>query len=229
MLSQPAGPTIIISTSCYIASGFLILPRVNLLRSDPKEQPGLINRKGTCYIFPTALCNSLELVTPSACKQFNMKYITLTLAMLFISMNNTNACPSCDTHAKTKHKHVTVTGNDQMQFDTRQFIVDKGSEVKLTFKNVGKLPKIAMGHNLVILKQGVSALAFGSKCLSNGANASNPLPDSVKSDVLASTKLLGPGESETITFKAPSKPGEYQYVCTFPGHFAMMRGVMTVR
>lgn len=144
-------------------------------------------------------------------------------------MNNMNACPSCDTHAKSKQKQITVTGNDQMQFDTRQFIVDKGSTVRLTFKNVGKLPKIAMGHNLVILKQGVSALAFGSKCLSAGANAVNPLPESVKTDVLASTKLLGPGESETITFKVPDEPGDYQYVCTFPGHFAMMRGVMTVR
>jgi azurin len=158
-----------------------------------------------------------------------MKYIILTLTMLCISMININACPTCDAHAKSEQKHVTVSGNDQMQFDIRQFIVDKGADVKLTFKNVGKLPKIAMGHNLVILKEGVSALAFGSKCLSNGANASNPLPDSVKSDVLAYTKLLGPGDSDTITFKAPDKPGDYQYVCTFPGHFAMMRGVMTVR
>ena len=148
--------------------------------------------------------------------------------MLCISINNTNACPDCTAHAEPKEKQITVTGNDQMQFDTRQFIVDKGATVKLTFKNTGKLPKIAMGHNLVILKQGISALAFGSKCLSNGANATNPLPDTVKSDVLAHTKLLGPGESETITFKAPDKPGDYQYVCTFPGHWQMMQGIMTV-
>ena len=62
-----------------------------------------------------------------------------------------------------------------------------------------------------------------------GANATNALPDAVKGDVLAYTKLLGPGESEIIKFKAPKKPGLLQFVCTFPGHYAMMRGVMVVK
>ena len=93
----------------------------------------------------------------------------------------------------------------------------------------GKLPKIAMGHNLVILKKGVSAIAFGQKALGAGANAVNPLPDSIKDDVIASTKLLGPGEEEVISFTAPKEKGAYEYVCTFPGHFAMMRGTMTVK
>jgi azurin len=61
-----------------------------------------------------------------------------------------------------------------------------------------------------------------------GANATNPLPDASKGDVLAATKLLGPGESETITFTV-DEPGDYQFVCTFPGHFAMMRGIMVVK
>jgi azurin len=86
-----------------------------------------------------------------------------------------------------------------------------------------------MGHNLVILKEGISAIAFGGKAMQAGANATNALPDAVKSDVLAYTKLLGPGESEIIKFKAPEKPGLLQFVCTFPGHYAMMRGVMVVK
>ena len=85
-----------------------------------------------------------------------------------------------------------------------------------------------MGHNLVVLKKGISAIAFGQKALGAGANATNALPDSVKIDVIAATKLLGPAESETISFTAP-EPGDYEYVCTFPGHFAMMRGVMNVK
>ena len=115
-----------------------------------------------------------------------------------------------------------------MQFDLKSFEVKSGEKVELTFKNVGKIPKIAMGHNLVILKKGVTAIAFGQKALGAGANATNALPDSVKSDTIAATKLLGPDESETITFTAP-EPGNYEYVCTFPGHFAMMRGVMQVK
>ena len=129
---------------------------------------------------------------------------------------------------KGSDKDIVITGNDTMQFDIKNFEVDAGSKIKLTLKNIGKVPKIAMGHNLVVLKKGISAIAFGQKALGAGANATNPLPDSVKGDVIAFTKLLGPDESDTITFIAPKESGSYEYVCTFPGHFAMMRGVMEV-
>ena len=125
-------------------------------------------------------------------------------------------------------KKITITGNDTMQFDLKSFDVKAGEKVELTFKNIGKIPKIAMGHNLVILKKGISAIAFGQKALGAGANATNALPDSVKGDTITATKLLGPDESETISFTAP-EAGDYEYVCTFPGHFAMMRGVMKVK
>lgn len=126
------------------------------------------------------------------------------------------------------HKEVTISGNDTMQFDIKSFNASKGMDFKLTFKNTGKLPKIAMGHNLVILKKGISAIKFGQKVMAAGGNATNALPEAVMGDVIAHTKLLGPGESEVITFKVPMETGAYQYVCTFPGHFAMMRGVMEV-
>jgi azurin len=124
---------------------------------------------------------------------------------------------------------ITITGNDSMMFDVKQFSATAGTDFKLTFKNVGNLPKIAMGHNLVVLKKGVTAIAFGQKVLAVGGSATNPLPNSVKSDVLVATKLLGPGETEELNFKIPLETGSYEYVCTFPGHFAMMRGVMEVK
>jgi azurin len=126
-------------------------------------------------------------------------------------------------------KEVVITGNDTMQFDVKNFNVKAGEKVKLTLKNVGQVPKIAMGHNLVLLKKGITAIAFGQKALGAGANATNPLPDSLKGEVIAATKLLGPGESETIEFTAPKEAGSYEYVCTFPGHFALMRGTMSVK
>ena len=123
---------------------------------------------------------------------------------------------------------ITISGNDTMQFDLKSFEVKAGQKVELTFKNIGKIPKIAMGHNLVVLKKGISAVAFGQKAMGAGANATNALPESVKGDTIASTKLLGPDENETITFTAP-ETGDYEYVCTFPGHFALMRGIMKVK
>jgi azurin len=145
-------------------------------------------------------------------KHFSLTTLLLLASSLFVSANE-----------------IVVSGNDTMQFDVKTFEVKAGEPVTLTLKNTGKLPKIAMGHNLVVLKKGISAIAFGQKAMGAGANATNPLPDSVKEDVLASTKLLGPGESDTVKFTAPSEAGSYEYVCTFPGHFAMMRGTMTVK
>ena len=124
---------------------------------------------------------------------------------------------------------ITITGNDTMQFDTKEFTVKAGEEVELELKNIGKLPKIAMGHNLVILKKGISAIKFGQKIMGMGASATNVLPAASMDDVIAATKLLGPSESDTITFTAPNEAGDYQFVCTFPGHFAMMRGIMVVK
>ena len=124
---------------------------------------------------------------------------------------------------------ITITGNDTMQFDTKEFTVKAGEEVELELKNIGKLPKIAMGHNLVILKKGISAIKFGQKIMGMGASATNALPEESMEDVIAATKLLGPSESDVITFTAPLEAGDYQFVCTFPGHFAMMRGIMVVK
>ena len=130
---------------------------------------------------------------------------------------------------KEKPQEVVITGNDTMQFDVKNFEVKAGAKVKLTLKNVGKIPKIAMGHNLVVLKKGITAVAFGQKALGAGASATNALPESLMGDVIAATKLLGPAESETIEFTAPKEAGSYEYVCTFPGHFALMRGTMMVK
>tara|TARA_B100000579_G_scaffold397138_1_gene376473 strand:- start:773 stop:1222 length:450 start_codon:yes stop_codon:yes gene_type:complete len=133
------------------------------------------------------------------------------------------------TSAAQSAQKFSITGNDQMQFSVREFAVEAGKAVEIEFKNIGKLPKIAMGHNLVILKKGISSISFGGKAASAGANATNALPDSVKEDVLAYTKLLGPGEKDIIKFTAPSEPGAYQFLCSFPGHYAIMRGIMTVK
>jgi azurin len=125
------------------------------------------------------------------------------------------------------HK-ITITGNDTMQFDVKEFTVQAGAKVELTFKNIGKLPKLAMGHNLVILKEGVSPLKFGQKIMGMGASPTNPLPKESLVNVIAATKLLGPGESEKLSFTAPKQAGLYQFLCSFPGHYAIMRGVMVV-
>ena len=124
---------------------------------------------------------------------------------------------------------VKITGNDTMQYDTKAFEVKPGQKVKLTFTNVGKLPKVAMGHNVTVLKKGTDKQTFAMEAIKFAANDYIPTSAPFKDQIIAHTKILGPGESESIEFTAPAEAGEYPFLCTFPGHFAVMNGIMTVK
>lgn len=120
---------------------------------------------------------------------------------------------------------ITIEANDMMKFNLAEITVITGKEVKLTLKHVGKMPKQAMGHNLVILKSEADVLPFSTA--STTAVATDYIPEAHKDKIIAHTKMLGGGESDTIIFTAPA-PGRYPYICSFPGHFAMMRGNLVV-
>ena len=129
--------------------------------------------------------------------------------------------------AKKADVEVTIEGNDSLKFDKEAFTVKEGQTVALTFKNVGKLPKVAMGHNLIVLKAGTVVPTFAMACIPNAQTTGLPNEEEHKKQVIAASKVLGPDESETITFTAPAA-GEYPYLCSFPGHFGVMKGVMKV-
>jgi azurin len=110
-----------------------------------------------------------------------------------------------------------------LRYATTRFDVTAGAEFELTLKNTCIMP-----HNLVLVRPGkadevvVQAMAMGI----NGM-AKNYVPEST--DVLAATKIINPGTSETLKVTAPADTGEYPYLCTFPGHGTIMRGVMRVK
>ena len=131
--------------------------------------------------------------------------------------------------AFAEDKAIELTGSDQMQFGTKAIEVTAGDKVVLTFKHIGKLPKAAMGHNFVLLKADTKVQEFALKAMQAVATEYIPADEESKKLVLTHTKLLGGGESEVLTFTAPAEPGAYPYVCTFPGHFALMQGVLTVK
>ena len=122
--------------------------------------------------------------------------------------------------------HVNIDGTDTMMYSKNSFEVKSGQKVKLTFKNTGKLPKVAMGHNIVILKNSVDLVDFCNEAVKFPTN--EYFPKGREKDVIARTRLLGPGEADTIYFMAPES-GTYEFVCTFPGHFALMKGKMIVK
>lgn len=126
------------------------------------------------------------------------------------------------TEAKTVE--VSIEGTDQMTFNKKEIRVPAGSTVKLTLTHTGVMPETAMGHNFVLLKKGADITAFGMKAMKFPDNnyIPNPAPN-----VIAHTEIIGGGESITIEFKAPA-PGTYTFLCSFPGHFSMMKGTFIV-
>ena len=85
-----------------------------------------------------------------------------------------------------------------------------------------------MSHNFILLKSTADIPTF--IMMASIAREEDYLPSSLKGDVIAATSLVGAGESTSVTFTAPIRPGEYPYVCSFPGHYnAGMRGTMVVR
>lgn len=123
---------------------------------------------------------------------------------------------------------IEMTGNDQMQYDKKAITVTEGDNVTIKLKHVGKLPKAAMGHNVVILKPGTAMPAFAMKCAPAAANDYIPQDAESKALIVAHTKMIGGGEETSVTFTAPAA-GEYPYLCTFPGHFGVMNGKLTVK
>ncbi len=135
---------------------------------------------------------------------------------------------SCSRPAETAPKAVDITANDKMQFSLTEFDVNPGQKVVVTLKNIGIQPKASMGHDFIVLKQNVNALRFVDA--NSPYAAKGQLAPGTEKDVVAHTKLLGPGESDTITFTAPYVKGPYEFLCSFPGHYgAGMKGVSFFR
>jgi azurin len=116
------------------------------------------------------------------------------------------------------------TLHGQLKFDVEQFQVKPGATVRLTLRNTDE-----MQHNLLILVPGEGKpMEVAQKAWALGADAvkKNWAPDSP--DVLFHTRIVDPQGSDTITFVAPEKEGDYSYVCTLPGHVFSMKGKMRV-
>lgn len=123
---------------------------------------------------------------------------------------------------------IEITGGDDMKYSLTAIEAKPGETIHIVFKTTGVVPKIAMAHNFVALKAGVDAAKFSQEAMT--ARDTDYVPAARKADILAATKLAGPGETVEVTFKAPAKAGVYPYLCTFPGHFAAgMRGDLTVK
>ncbi|MBC7691767.1 MAG: hypothetical protein H7222_08350 [Methylotenera sp.] len=116
------------------------------------------------------------------------------------------------------------TKGDTLAFDQVKLTAKPKQKVKVTFKNnAGK--SSGMQHNFVLVKPGTDAEVANAGIAAGAEKNWTP----ASPNIIAATKLANPGESQTVEFTAPEQPGDYPFICTFPGHAALMKGVLTVK
>lgn len=123
---------------------------------------------------------------------------------------------------------VKLKGTDNMQYDVKKIEAKPGEQLEIQLTAVSAMGKAEMAHNFLLLAKNapIDALVMEGAM----ARATDYVPAGKKSFILANTGLAGGGETVKVTFNAPKEPGEYVYLCTFPGHYmAGMKGILVVK
>jgi len=166
-----------------------------------------------------------------------MHAVSLRILSLFVAVavlatatgcgggDGSSSADAADTASSSAVTEITLqpVGN-QMEYKQTEFTVPAGEEITVTFENTATSP--AMEHNVVVLTSNEDAVVDRVGQAAMGAGDSEYVPDDEA--VLAATDMAAPGGTVSVTFTAPSEPGTYRYICTFPGHYTVMQGTMTV-
>lgn len=147
-----------------------------------------------------------------------MRFKPLVVAASLLAAGSAMAGP-CD---------LEIESNDAMKFNKDSLAVPAScKKVTLKLVHTGKMPKVAMGHNWVLVKT-ADMQAVATDGIPAGADKGYLKPGDAR--VLAHTKLIGGGESDTISFDASKlKAGEaYSFFCSFPGHIGLMKGTFAI-
>jgi azurin len=150
-----------------------------------------------------------------------------TLAFVSGSVAATQLAAKPAAKAAAAPRAITLSATESMKFEPATIQAKPGERLRIVLKAVGTMPKIAMAHNFVILTPGADNAAFA-----NASAMARPdfIAPALKNQVLAATTLAGGGETVSVDFAAPAKPGSYTFICTFPGHFvAGMKGTLIVK
>jgi len=165
-------------------------------------------------------------------KPFLNAVLMVAVMVTFLACGGQNT-PDTDTlsseeESQTSSSSVEITirpvGNE-MKYGAESITVDAATDITLILENIATSP--VMSHNVVILKSnndddvnriGFAAIAAGE------ANGYLPEDDAI----LTATPMAKPGETVRVSFTTPSEPGVYRFICTYPGHYALMQGELIV-
>jgi len=187
-----------------------------------------------------------------------MKFINILAALsliLFIGCGGGSSDQQAETSAESQEtemsddiRTIDIVGIDQMKYVVEEntegitvgeqvgnnnmllletITAQPGEEIRIRLKTESTLPASAMAHNWILLVMGADAQAFANAA--SKAKDNDYIPTDMQDQVLEETGLAAGGETVEITFTAPEEPGDYDYICSFPGHYAAgMKGVLAV-
>jgi azurin len=163
-----------------------------------------------------------------------MKMFSLVclLAVAPVALGGAQAKPkTAATQAKSTKggaRTIELTAGDTMKYDVTTIQAKPGERLHVVLKSTGTAPKVVMAHNFILLKQATSPMEFNNAAMT--ARETDFIPPAMKDKIIAYTGLAGAGETVDVTFAAPTKPGTYEYLCSFPGHYqAGMKGQLVVK
>jgi azurin len=116
---------------------------------------------------------------------------------------------------------LKLEANENMRFNKELFRVKAGKKICLILKNTSAKSITSMTHNVVVLKSGVDIADFAD--VAHKAKNEQYVPSSLNSLIIAHTKLVSGGESDTVAFTI-LQAGVYDFICSFPGHWGTMQG-----
>lgn len=153
-----------------------------------------------------------------------MKTLIKTTLVLFFSVLFINLAFAQSDDVRT----ITIIGQDNMQFSETLIEAEPGETIRIVLEVKSNMPPQAMSHNVAIVDLDTNVEEF---VLASMADPDNEyIAPSYEDKVIATTDMIGGGETSTIEFTVPQNPGDYEYVCTFPGHyFGGMKGVLRVK
>lgn len=128
----------------------------------------------------------------------------------------------------TPVRTIDIVATDDMKYSLDTITAEPGEEIRIRLASKGVIPKVAMAHNVVVVALDTDIDAMLKE---GGPYRENDfIPPTMLGQVIAKTALAGPGERVQVTFKVPTTPGDYPFLCTFAGHYqAGMKGTLIVK
>lgn len=169
-------------------------------------------------MFGSLILHSFEFSKQILRQKMKIVYSCLALLVLISSCSQ----KSSDNQVFTQR--IVATGNtlEEIRFEPDSFSIPSGASVKINLVNQSEHP--SMFHNMVICTFGKTS-EIGFKGIQAGKKNDFVPPNNA--NVLANSTVLNPGDSTSFDFTAPSA-GKFSYVCTFPGHYSIMKGVLSI-